>query len=47
MAGTGTTKPEGGTGDPGDHPRCRFFGGPELDIVTKLKKNTDQEKEKI
>lgn len=32
IVGTGTTKPGGGTGDPGDHPRCRFFGGPELDI---------------
>lgn len=32
IVGTGTTRPGGGTGDPGDHTRWRFFGGPELDI---------------
>lgn len=36
--GTGTAKPGGGTGDPGDHPRWRFFGGPELDIDAKEKR---------
>lgn len=38
IAGTGRTKPGGGTGDPGDHPRCRFFGGPEVVTDAMLKK---------
>lgn len=31
--GIGTTKPGWGMGDPGYHPRCRFFGGPEMNMV--------------
>lgn len=41
IVGTGTAKPGGGTGDPGDHPRWRFFGGPELDIDAGRKAKTN------
>lgn len=39
--GTGTTKPGCGTGDPGYHPRCRFFGGPEMNMVAEDKKKDE------
>lgn len=41
MVGTGTTKPGWGTGDPGYHPRCRFFGGPEMKMVAEGKKKDE------
>lgn len=38
--GTGTTRAGWETGDPGYHPRCRFFGGPEMNILAENKKET-------
>lgn len=36
--GTGTTRADWETGDPGYHPRCRFFGGPEMNMLAEKEK---------
>lgn len=36
--GTGTTRADWETGDPGYHPRCRFFGGPEMNMLAENEK---------
>lgn len=36
--GTGITREGWETGDPGYHPRCRFLGGPEMNMLAENKK---------
>lgn len=38
--GTGTARADWETGDPGYHPRCRFFGGPEMNMLAENQKES-------